>query len=52
VEYKAHRNLRKIKKLDAMNLLMQTYDREYEAETVSVADCQFLGRVCRVEFEL
>ncbi|MBR6028827.1 MAG: helix-turn-helix domain-containing protein [Clostridia bacterium] len=52
VEYKSHRNLRKIKKLDAVNILLQTYDREYEAESVSVSDCVFLGRVCRVEFEL
>ena len=52
VEYKSHRNLRKIKKLDAVSVLLQSYDREYEAETVHISDCVFLGRVCRVEFEL
>ena len=52
VEYKNHRNLRKIKKLDYTTLLLQSYDREYEAETVQLNECNFLGRVARVEFTL
>ena len=52
VEYQGHRNLRKVKRLDATTLLLQRYDREYEAETVQLNQVNWLGRVCRVEFEL
>ena len=52
VEYNQHRFLRKIKKLDAMHVLLQSYDREYNAETVALPDVNFIGRVARVEFIL
>ena len=48
----AHRFLRKVKKLDALNVLLQSYDREYAAEPCAVPDATFLGRVVRVEFTL
>lgn len=52
VEYNQHRCLRKIKKLDAMNLLLQSYDREYGAETCALPDVTFIGRAVKVEFRL
>ena len=52
VEYNQHRFLRKIKKLDAMHVLLQSYDREYNAETVALPDINFIGRVSSVEFTL
>ena len=50
VEYNQHRFLRKVKKLDALHVLLQSYDREYNAETVALPDVTFIGRVVRVEF--
>jgi len=52
VEYNQHRFLRKVKKLDALHVLLQSYDREYNAETVALPDISFIGRVVRVEFTL
>lgn len=52
VEYNQHRYLRKVKKLDALNVLLQSYDREYAAETSALPDITFVGRVVRVEFTL
>mgnify|MGYP002733128342 CR=1 FL=1 len=52
VEYNNHRCLRKLKQADAMRVLLQSYDREYAAETLVVSEVNFLGRVGRVEFEL
>ena len=52
VEVKKRRCLRKVKKLDAMHVLLQSYDREYEAETCALPDISFIGRVARVEFIL
>ncbi|MBQ7867912.1 MAG: LexA family transcriptional regulator [Clostridia bacterium] len=52
VEYNQHRFIRKVKKLDAMTVLLQSYDREYNAETVALPEVNFLGRVTRVEFTL
>lgn len=52
VEYKGHRNLRKVKKLDAASVLLQSYGREYEADTVQVSEVTCLGRAVRVEFAL
>ena len=52
VEYNQHRFLRKVKKLDALNVLLQSYDREYAAETCALPDVAFLGRAVRVEFSL
>ena len=52
VEVDHHRMLRKVKKLDAMNVLLQSYDREYNAETAALPEITFIGRVVRVEFTL
>ena len=52
VEHNQHRYLRKIKKLDAMNVLLQSYDREYAAETCALPDVTFLGRAVKVDFSL
>ena len=52
VSHNEHRYLRKVKKLDALNVLLQSYDREYAAEPCAIPDATFLGRVVRVEFTL
>jgi transcriptional regulator with XRE-family HTH domain len=50
VDHGGRRSLRKIKKLDAMNVLLQSYDREYSAEPCALPDVSFVGRAVRVEF--
>lgn len=52
VEHHEHRYLRKIKKMDALTVLLQSYDREYSAEPCALPDANFLGRVVKVEFTL
>lgn len=52
VEYQQHRCLRKVKKLDGLNVLLQSYDREYNAESAAMPEVSFIGRVVRVEFTL
>ena len=52
VEYKEHRALRKIKKLDHFQVLLQSYEREYEADTVSINAVNFIGRCVRIEISL
>lgn len=52
VERKGKRMLRKVKKLDALSVLLQSYDREYAAESCALPDLVFLGHVVRVEFSL
>ncbi|NLO84952.1 MAG: LexA family transcriptional regulator [Clostridiales bacterium] len=52
VEYNQHRYLRKVKKLDALHVLLQSYDREYSAETCALPDVNILGRVLKVEFSI
>ncbi|MDD3663436.1 MAG: helix-turn-helix transcriptional regulator [Candidatus Pacebacteria bacterium] len=52
VEYQEHRSLRKVKKLDAMHVLLQSYDREYTAEPCALPDMTILGRAVKVEFQL
>ena len=52
VEHNDHRYLRKIKKMDALTVLLQSYDREYAAEPCALPDANFLGRVVRVEFTI
>ena len=42
----------KIKKMDALTVLLQSYDREYSAEPCALPDANFLGRVVKVEFTL
>lgn len=52
VEYNQHRYLRKVKKLDALHVMLQSYDREYSAETCALPDVNILGRVTKVEFSI
>ena len=52
MNYKEHRYLRKVKILDDRNVLLQSYDREYEAESVPISEIGFLSRCVRVTFEL
>ena len=51
IEYNGHRNLRKIKKLDATTFLLQSYNREYEAENLQISEMTCMGRAVRIEFE-
>ncbi|MBP5726623.1 MAG: helix-turn-helix domain-containing protein [Clostridia bacterium] len=50
--YNEHRYLRKIKLLDDRNVLLQSYDRQYEAETVAINEIGFIARCVKVTFEL
>ena len=50
--YNEHRYLRKIKILDDRTVMLQHYDREYEAETVPINEIGFISRAVQVTFEL
>ena len=52
LNYNEHRYLRKIKVLDDRTVMLQHYDREYEAETVPISEIGFLSRCVQVTFEL
>jgi len=52
MNYNEHRYLRKVKILDDQRVLLQSYDREYEAETVAINEIGFLSRCVKVTFEL
>ena len=52
MNYNEHRYLRKVKVLDDRNVLLQSYDREYESETVPINEIGFLARCVKVTFEL
>ena len=52
MNYKEHRYLRKVKILNDHQVLLQSYDWEYEAETVSISDIGFLSRCVQVTFDL
>jgi len=52
LNYNEHRYLRKIKVLDERTVMLQHYDREYEAETVPINEIGFLSRCVQVTFEL
>ena len=52
LNYNEHRYLRKIKVLDDRTVMLQHYDREYEAETVPINEIGFLSRCAQVTFEL
>ncbi|HPJ01972.1 MAG TPA: helix-turn-helix transcriptional regulator [Candidatus Limiplasma sp.] len=52
VERKGMRMLCKVKKLDSLSILLQSYDREYTAEPCALPDIAILGHVVRVEFTL
>ncbi len=52
ITYNEHRYLRKIRVVDDQKVMLQSYDREYEAETVYIHDVGFLSRCVQVIFEL
>ena len=52
INWGEHRYLRKIKVLNDRQVLLQSYDREYEQETADIADVGFLARCVQVTFEL
>lgn len=52
VEYRQHRALRKVRKLDAGTVLLQSFDREYVAEPLSIHNVTFTGRAARIEIPL
>ena len=52
MNWKEHRYLRKIKVLNDHEVLLQGYDREYEAETVAIHDIGFIARCVQLIVEL
>jgi transcriptional regulator with XRE-family HTH domain len=52
VEHHGRRALRKVRKLDASTVLLQSFDREYVAQPLPVHDVTFAGRATRVEIVL
>lgn len=52
VEYNSHRFLRKVKKLDNFQVLLQSYDREYDAITAQLNEITFVGRAVKLEISL
>ena len=52
ITYNTHRYLRKIKVLNDRQVLLQSYDREYEQETAEINEIGFLSRAVQVTFEL
>ena len=52
INYNEHRYLRKIRVLNDRQVLLQSYDREYEQETADISDVGFLSRCVQVTFEL
>lgn len=52
VEVKGRRMLRKVKRLENFQLLLQSYDREYAAETCAINEVTCLGRCVRAEVSL
>lgn len=52
VEYNNHRYLRKVKRLEGMHVLLQSYDREYDAVTAPISEVTFLGRAVKLEISL
>ena len=52
LNHNEHRYLRKIKVLDERTVMLQHYDREYEAETVPINEIGFISRCVKVTFEL
>ncbi len=52
VEVKGRRMLRKVKRQENFQLLLQGYDREYAAETYAINEVTCLGRCVRAEINL
>ena len=52
INYNEHRYLRKIKVLNDRQVLLQSYDREYEQETAEISEVGFISRCVQVTFDL
>ena len=52
VEYNNHRFLRKVKKLADFTVILQSFDKEYDAETAQINECTFIGRAAKLEVML
>ncbi|MCQ2457183.1 MAG: XRE family transcriptional regulator [Clostridia bacterium] len=52
MNHNEHRYLRKVKVLDDSRVLLQSYDKEYEAETVYMNEIGFIARCVKVTFDL
>ena len=52
VEYGAHRCLRRIKLLGNSNILLQSGDRELDAQAMHISEVKLVGRAVRVEITL
>ena len=52
VEYNSHRFLRKVKRLADFTVILQSFDREYDAVTAQINECVFLGRAVKLEVTL
>ena len=52
VEYNSHRFLRKVKKLNDFTVILQSFDKEYDAVTCQLNECTFIGRAAKLEVTL
>lgn len=52
VEYNSHRFLRKVKKLADFTVILQSFDKEYDAVTAQINECNFIGRAAKLEVTL
>ncbi len=52
INWKEHRYLRKVKVLNDHQVMLQSFDREHEAETVEISDIGFLSRAVQIVIEL
>ena len=52
VEYNNHRFLRKVKKLADFTVILQSFDKEYDAITAQINECNFIGRAAKLEVTL
>ncbi len=52
VEYNSHRFLRKVKKLADFTVILQSFDKEYDAVTAQINEVTFIGRAVKLEVTL
>ncbi len=52
VEFGAHRCLRRVKLLGDSKILLQSGDRELDAQALHISELKFVGRAVRVEITL
>lgn len=52
VEYNSHRFLRKVKKLADFTVILQSFDKEYDAVTAQINEVNFIGRAVKLEVTL